>query len=121
MRALEGIIQAVRERGASDLHLVSGAPPLLRVDGEIVRVDMDPISEEAARTLLFEIMSEEDRKVFEAKKDVDFAYEVPGTCRLRCNVFLQQNGIAAVFRIVPTQIFNIEQLGLPEEGIGSIH
>ncbi len=115
MRALEGIVKVVREKGASDLHLVTGAPPILRVDGEIVRVDMEPITDEAARKLLFEIMSEDDRKVFEAKKDVDFAYEVPGVCRLRCNVFLQSDGIAAVFRIIPNQIFTTEQLGLPDE------
>ena len=115
MALIDTIIRAVKDHGASDLHLTTGSPPVLRVDGDIVVLPHEPLTNQATEQFLFEIMSEEDRKVFERTKDVDFAYEINGVVRLRCNVFEQMKGIGAVVRLIPTHILTVEQLNLPPQ------
>ncbi|MBK8230321.1 MAG: type IV pilus twitching motility protein PilT [Candidatus Eisenbacteria bacterium] len=114
MARIDAIFKMVRQQGASDLHISSGAPPMLRVHGEIHPVDSPELTGEQARQLLLEMMTREQRELFEREHDIDFAYEVPGEVRVRCNIYEQRRGIAGAFRLLPTQIFSLEQLGLPD-------
>ncbi len=103
----------MNDQGASDLHLVAGQPPALRLHGDVERIKYNVLSNDDLRTLLYEITPEEKIKVFEETGDVDFGYEIPGLARYRANYFMQRNGIAAVFREIPAEILTAEQLGLP--------
>lgn len=115
MALIDTIIRAVKEYGASDLHLTTGSPPVLRVDGDIVVLPHEPLTHQATEQFLFEIMNEEDRRFFERTKDIDFAYEIAGVVRLRCNAFEQMKGMGAVLRLIPTKIMSIEELNLPPQ------
>jgi twitching motility protein PilT len=99
--------------GASDLHVLSGYPPVLRIQGDIQPVDFQVISHDQCRQLVYEIMSDEQIAKLEKNGDVDFSYQIPGDLRVRANVFEQNNGISAALRLLPAQIFPLEQLGLP--------
>ncbi len=111
---IDAIFKLVKDRGASDLHLTTGSPPMLRVDGEIQSVEYDALTHETLTDLLREMMTPDDWAIFESEHEADFGYEVPGILRVRCNVFRQRRGIAGAFRILPTKIFTADQLGLPE-------
>ena len=113
--AIESYFQIMIELGCSDLHLCSGNPPLFRKDGDIVPLaKAPPLSPEEVRELLMEITPEVNREQFEAEHDTDFAYEIPGEARFRCNLFLDRKGPGGVFRLIPTKILTAEDLGLPE-------
>jgi twitching motility protein PilT len=101
------------DSGASDLHVVAGQQPILRVQGELERVKYDPLEEESLRAMLYEIAPEQKIKVFEETGDVDFGYEIPNVARFRCNFFMQKNGCGAVFRQIPTKVLTADDLGLP--------
>jgi len=111
---IDAIFTMVKRQGASDLHISTGAPPMLRIQGEIHAIDYPELSGEEARQLLYEMMSPEQCARFEKDRDIDFAYEVAGEVRVRCNLFEQIHGIAGSFRLLPSQIFTLEQLGLPD-------
>jgi twitching motility protein PilT len=112
---IDSILQLVQAQGASDLHLVSGSPPMLRLHGDLQPIEFQPLTSEVIVGLLAEIMNEEQMMRYQALDEVDFAYEVPGVVRLRCNVYQQANGMAAAFRLLPTRISTVEQLGLPPQ------
>jgi len=114
MARIDGLFRALKEQGASDLHLSTGAPPIFRLHGEMVPQKFKSLSHDELKVILYEILSEPQREVFEDKKDLDFAYEVPGLARFRGNMLMQHRGIAAVFRIIPTKILSADDLGLPE-------
>lgn len=114
MAAIDELFSLIKEQGASDLHLATGAPPFLRLHGEMRPLDYDELTPELTKRLLYEMMTEEQILKFEKEQDIDFSYEIPGVTRLRCNVYRQRKGIAAVFRMIPTTILTVEQLGLPE-------
>ena len=114
MARIDAIFKLVQDQGASDLHLTAGSQPILRMDGEIHPVEYEALSDELLTELLREMMASRDWEKYEAAGEVDFGYEVPGTLRVRCNVFQQRKGIAGAFRILPTKIFTVEQLNLPE-------
>jgi twitching motility protein PilT len=111
---IDAIFKLVKDQGASDLHLTSGSPPILRQDGDIQAIEYQPLSSELLTDLLKEMMSPDLWARFEEEHEVDFGYEVQGVLRVRANVFRQRRGIAGAFRILPSQIFTLEQLGLPE-------
>lgn len=113
MAKIDAFFKLMNEQGASDLHLVSGQPPALRLHGDIERIRYNVLSNDDLRNLLYEITPEEKIKVFEETGDVDFGYEIPGLARYRANYFMQKYGIAAVFREIPSDILTAEQLGLP--------
>jgi len=96
------------EQKASDLHLSSGNPPILRIHGELQRVDYPPLENDSLKAMLYEIAPEYKIKTFEETGDVDFGYEIPGVMRLRANFFNQKNGIAAVFRQIPNKVLTFE-------------
>jgi len=110
---LSALLGFAHDQGASDLHISAGLPPMLRIRGEIVRLEMAPLSREETHASLGALMNDEQRSVFEATHDVDFAFEIPGLSRFRANVMMQSRGEAAVFRLVPTKILTLEQLGMP--------
>jgi len=103
----------MNEQGASDLHLVAGSPPALRIRGEIERIKYKVLNNDDLRSMLYEIAPEQKIKLFEETGDVDFGYEIPGLARYRANFFMQKNGVGAVFREIPSAIMTAEQLGLP--------
>jgi twitching motility protein PilT len=112
---IDSILQLVQAQGASDLHLVSGSPPMLRIHGELSPIEYEPLTSEVIVGLLAEIMTDDQLTRYQALEEVDFAYEVPQVVRLRCNVYQQANGMAAAFRLLPTRILTVEQLGLPPQ------
>ncbi len=113
MAKIDAFFKLMNDQGASDLHLVSGQPPALRIRGEMERVKYKVLDDDDLRSMLYEITAEEKIKVFEETGDVDFGYEIPGLARYRANYFMQKNGIAAVFREIPSEILTAEMLGLP--------
>ena len=113
MAKIDAFFKLMHEQGASDLHLVTGQPPCLRIRGEMERIKYKALDQDELRAMLYEIAPEEKVKVFEETGDVDFGYEIPGLARYRANFFMQKYGVAAVFREIPSEILTIEQLGLP--------
>jgi len=113
MAKIDAFFKLMHDQGASDLHLVSGQPPALRIRGDMERVKYKVLDDDDLRSMLYEITAEEKIKVFEETGDVDFGYEIPGLARYRANYFMQKNGIAAVFREIPSEILTAEKLGLP--------
>jgi len=113
MARIDAFFKLMNEQGASDLHLISGQPPALRIRGDIERIKYKVLDDDELRSMLYEISPEEKVKVFEEAGDVDFGYEIPGLARYRANFFMQKNGIGAVFREIPSTIMTVEQLGLP--------
>jgi twitching motility protein PilT len=113
MAKIDAFFKLMHEQGASDLHLVAGQPPLLRIHGDMERVKYKVLDDDDLRKMLYEITPEDKIKVFEETGDVDFGYEVPGLARYRANYFMQLFGLGAVFREIPNEITTCEQLGLP--------
>jgi twitching motility protein PilT len=113
MAKIDAFFKLMHEQGASDLHLVAGQPPALRIRGEIERVKYKVLTSDDLRAMLYEITPEHKIKFFEETGDVDFGYEIPGLARYRANFFMQKNGVGAVFREIPNTIMTAEQLGLP--------
>jgi twitching motility protein PilT len=110
---IDAFFKLMNDQGASDLHLVSGQQPVLRIRGEMERVKYKALDNDTLKSMLYEIAPEDKVKVFEETGDVDFAYEIPNLARYRANFFQQKYGIGAVFREIPSDILTCEQLGLP--------
>src|SRR5262249_23911192 len=113
MAKLDAFFKLMVDHGASDLHLVSGSQPILRVHGDLQRVRYAVLDNDDLKKMLYEVAPEYKIKHFEETGDVDFAYEIPGLARYRANYFVQKYGVAAVFRQIPDTILTTEQLGLP--------
>lgn len=113
MAKIDAFFKLMNDQGASDLHLVSGQPPALRLRGEIERIKYKTLDNDELKFMLYEIAPEDKVKVFEETGDVDFGYEIPGLARYRANFFMQKYGCAAVFREIPSTILTADQLGLP--------
>ena len=113
MAKIDAFFKLMHEQGASDLHLMAGLPPALRIRGEIERVKYKVLTNDDLRAMLYEITPEQKVKVFEESGDVDFGYEIPGLARYRANFFMQKNGVGAVFREIPSTVMTCEQLGMP--------
>ncbi len=113
MAKIDAFFKLMNEQGASDLHMISGQPPALRLLGEIERIKYKVLENDELKAMLYEIAPEDKVKVFEETGDVDFGYEIPGLARYRANFFMQKYGVAAVFREIPSTILSAEQLGLP--------
>jgi twitching motility protein PilT len=113
MAQIDAFFKLMNEQGASDLHLVSGQQPILRIGGELERVKFRILDNDALKAMLYEIAPEHKVKEFEETGDVDFAYEIPGLARYRANFFQQKYGVGAVFREIPSKVLTCEQLGLP--------
>jgi len=101
------------EQGASDCHLSSGEPPMLRIHGDLKKLDHPSLTQEDVHAMVFDIMNDAQRKAFEENHDVDFSFEMGDVARFRVNLFMQRKGEAAVFRTIPTTILSLDQLGMP--------
>jgi len=113
MAKIDAFFQLMHEQGASDLHLVAGQQPVIRIRGEMERIKFDVLDNDGLKAMLYEIAPEHKIKQFEETGDVDFAYEIPGLARYRANFFEQKFGAGAVFREIPSRIVSAQELGLP--------
>ena len=101
-------------QNASDLHLSAGLPPMIRVDGEIRRVNVPPMDHGEVQSLIYDIMNDQQRRDYEDQLETDFSFEVPGVARFRVNAFNQSHGAGAFFRTIPSKILSLEDLGMPD-------
>lgn len=100
------------KEGASDLHISAGLPPIIRIDGDVRRINLPPMDHRQVSSLIDEIMNDKQRRDYEEFLETDFSFDVPGVARFRVNVFNQNRGSAAVFRTIPSQVLTLEQLGM---------
>lgn len=100
------------KQGASDLHLSAGLPPMIRVDGDVRRINLPAMDHSEVHALIYEIMNDKQRKDFEEFLETDFSFEVPGVARFRVNAFNQNRGAGAVFRTIPSKVLTMEELGM---------
>jgi twitching motility protein PilT len=113
---IDRLLFAMLERKASDLHVSTNSPPMLRVDGEMVSIAGENVlSAEAVQKALLPIVPPRNREEFQKTHDSDFAYELPGRARFRVNIFVDLRGMGAVFRVIPTKILTVDDLNLPKE------
>jgi twitching motility protein PilT len=98
---------------ASDLHISAGEPPMIRVDGDIRRINIPPLEHKDIHSMVYDIMNDKQRKDYEEFLETDFSFEIPGLARFRVNAFNQNRGAGAVFRTIPSEVLTLEDLGAP--------
>ena len=113
MPYLDQFLQAIVAAGASDLHIGEGQPPKMRRHGDVMAMRPEPILRDEAVLMLSEVAGPANWKIFDEHGDLDFAYEMDAASRFRCNFLKQSNGYGAVFRLIPTKIATLEELGIP--------
>jgi len=113
MAQIDQLFKVMIAQNASDLHLSAGAPPYLRIHGEMTKLDHPVLANEGVQALIFEFLTEKQKKNFIENWELDCSYAVKGLGRFRCNVFMQRRGMGAVFRVIPENIKTIQELGLP--------
>ncbi|MCC7404732.1 MAG: PilT/PilU family type 4a pilus ATPase [Bdellovibrionales bacterium] len=114
MAQIDKLFQVMVAQNASDMHLSSGAPPILRIHGEMVRLDHPSLTNENVQSLVFEILNEKQKRQFVENWELDCSYAIQGLGRFRVNVFMQRRGMGGVFRVIPEEIKTVHELGLPE-------
>jgi twitching motility protein PilT len=107
------LLTFTKQQGASDLHLSAGLPPMIRLHGSLRRLKMNPLSKEELRKMLYEILSEEQKKRFEKELEIDLSHSVKDVARFRVNVYRQERGDSAAFRIIPSDCPTLAQLNMP--------
>ncbi len=114
VNSIDELLEHMVARDASDLHVTVGTPPVIRVRGEVERVeDYAPLTPEETQELLYRILSSEQQKNLEIKRQLDFSHSIPGLARFRVNVYFQRESIGAAFRLIPAEIKTLEELGIP--------
>jgi len=113
MATIDELFKLMVDQGASDLHITSGAPPYLRLHGNMIALNYRELSSQDVQGLIFEILSEKQKKSFIDRWELDCAYTLAGVGRFRCNIFMQRKGLGAVFRIIPEKIKTAQELNLP--------
>lgn len=111
---LADVLSEIVELEASDLHLAVGLPPLARVHGKLVQLKYPPLKHADTRELVYSILTQDQRQKLETDWEIDFSYSVLGKARFRVNAYFQRNSVGAAFRLVPLNVLNIDQLGLPK-------
>ena len=112
--SIDDLLELVKARDASDLHVSVGSRPAIRVNGHVQRLEeIEPLTREDTQVLLYQILSSEQQKNFELNRQLDFAHSVPGLARFRVNVYFQRGSVGAAFRLIPEAIKTLEELGLP--------
>jgi twitching motility protein PilT len=101
------------EKGASDMHITTNTPPLLRIDGSIVPLKLPPLGPVETKALCFSVLTEEQRAQFEKDNEIDLSFGVKGLSRFRANIYLQRGAVAGAFRTIPFKILSFDELGLP--------
>lgn len=110
---LHQLLRAMIEKGASDMHITTGAPPLLRVDGNVVPLKLDPLTPIETKQLCYSVLTEEQKIEFEKNKELDLSFGVKNLSRYRANIFVQRGAVSGAFRAIPFKILSFEELGLP--------
>lgn len=110
---IDELLRELVKKGASDLHMKAGQPPIMRIRGDLVRMNAVPFTQQEHEAILFEILNEDRRKRLDTFKEVDLSYYVPGLSRFRVNMFWQRGQVGAVMRVIPYDIKTIDELGLP--------
>jgi twitching motility protein PilT len=110
---LQALLKVMTEKGASDLHITVGSPPRLRLDGQLVRLQTEPLTSTETKTLCYSVMNDAQKLRFEEDLEIDFSFGIRGMARFRANVYMQQACVAGAFRVVPYQIIPLQDLGLP--------
>jgi len=100
------------KQGASDLHISAGLPPMIRVDGDVRRINLPPLEHKQVHALIYEIMNDKQRRDYEELLETDFSFEVPGVARFRVNAFNHNRGSGAVFRTIPSKVLTMDELGM---------
>src|SRR5438067_1052501 len=114
LTSIDDLLEQMVSLGASDLHVTVGSPPAFRVRGHIARAEgYEPFTADDTRALLYRVLSSEQQKNFELKRQLDFAYSMPGVARFRVNVYYQREAVGAAFRLIPQEIKSLEELNLP--------
>jgi twitching motility protein PilT len=113
MANLHQLLKAMVEKGASDLHLTTGSPPQLRVDGHLTPLRMDPMTPQDTKQACYSILTDAQKHRFEANNELDLSFGVKGLARFRANIFVQRGAVAGAFRTIPYKILTFEELGLP--------
>lgn len=108
------LLQFAHQQDASDLHISAGEPPMIRVHGDMKKIKVPPLSAEQTHAMVYDIMSDAQRKGFEESSDLDFSMQLGEIARFRVNVFRQNRGVGAVFRKIPTKILSLEELNMPK-------
>jgi len=111
---LTSLLTFACDQGASDLHISAGESPIVRVRGEMVRLDLPALTSEDAHGAIYDVLNDQQKRIFEETRELDFAFEIPGVSRFRANVFAQNRGEAAVFRVVPSKVKCLADLGMPQ-------
>jgi twitching motility protein PilT len=114
MVTLRELLEMMTKRNASDLHLTVGSPPQLRVDGKLVKADVDVLTPEDTKKLAYSIMNEKQKQKFEEKSELDLSFGIENLSRFRCNVFMQRGNVAVALRQIPFRIPGFEELGIPK-------
>src|ERR1700677_1042525 len=110
---LHQLLKTMIEKGASDMHITTGTPPLLRIDGSIVPLKLSPLGPVDTKQLCFSVLTEEQRAHFEKHNELDLSFGVKGLSRFRSNIFMQRGAVAGAFRTIPFKILTFAELGLP--------
>ncbi len=113
MASLQQILKVMVEKGSSDLHITTGSPPQLRIDGQLVPIKMPPLTPPDTQQLCYSILTESQKNRFEQTRELDLSFGVKGMARFRANLFVQRGAVAAVFRQIPLRIKSMQELGLP--------
>lgn len=114
MAVLDELFQAMVKEGASDLHIAPTYAPFFRIHGHMIRINTGTLSAERCAQLISETMSSEQREIFQNNLELDWSYSIPGVARFRANAFYQNDGMGAVYRLIPEKIKTFDELGLPE-------
>ena len=112
MAKLDALLKLLEEHGGSDLHMVPNEVPMIRVNGSLRRTNVDKLTSEINKKYFYEIMDAAQIRLFEEENDVDFSYEIKSVARFRGNIFRQNNGISGVFRVIPTRVLSVNELGV---------
>ena len=107
------LLAFANKQNASDLHLSAGLPPLIRIDGDIKRINVDPLDDRTVHNMIYDIMTDKQQKDYEEFLETDFSFELPNVARFRVNAFNQNRGPGAAFRTIPAKVLTLEQLNAP--------
>ncbi|MBA3065343.1 type IV pili twitching motility protein PilT, partial [bacterium] len=113
MVGIDQLLKEMMEKKASDLHIIDGCPPALRLDGEIVQMDYESLTPENTQTLVYSLLTEKQKAKFESESELDLGFGIKGVGRIRMNVYRQRGAICAAMRAIPYDFMTFDELGLP--------
>src|SRR2546430_16769081 len=112
-QTLQQLLKAMVDNGASDLHITQESPPQLRIDGQLVKLRVDPLSPDDTKAICYSVLTETQKARFEEDQEIDFSFGVKGLARFRANLFVQKGAVGGAFRLIPYRVRTFSELGLP--------